>query len=75
MLLPLLHHVVPLDDGNCHLTIPVVKGRWARDVLPHSFNINVFETIKNNSTTIKLIYNESAKFIDNCDVDFDSNDL
>ena len=34
-LLPLLCHVVPLNDGNCRLTMPVGKGRCARDALPH----------------------------------------
>ena len=28
-LLLLLRHVVPLNDGNCRLTMPVVKGRCA----------------------------------------------
>ena len=73
MLLPLLRHVVPLNDGNCRLTIPVVKGHCSRYALPHSFNIDVFETVKNNSTTIIHIYNASANFTDNCDVAFDTN--
>ena len=38
-LLPLLRHVVPLNDWNCRLIIPVVKGRCAREALPHAFNI------------------------------------
>ena len=42
-LLPLLRHVVPLNDGNCRLTIPVVKGRCAREALSHAFNIGVFK--------------------------------
>ena len=54
-LLPLLRHVVPLNDGNCHLTIPVVKGRCAREALPHH-------------TTIKHIYNESENLNGSCDV-------
>ena len=54
-LLPLLRHVVPLDDGNCRLTIPVVKGRCAREALPHAFNIGVFKYGKRNPTTIKHI--------------------
>ena len=59
-LLPLLRHVVPLNDGNCRLTIPVVKGRCAREALPHAFNIGVFKYGKSNPTTIKHIYNEST---------------
>ena len=31
MLLPLLHHVVPHNDRNCHLTTPVVVGRYVHD--------------------------------------------
>ena len=72
MLLQLLVHVVPLNDENCRFTIPVVKGRCARDALPHSFNIDVFENAKNSYTTIKHINNESENFIDNCDVALDT---
>ena len=46
-----------LNDGNCHLTMPVSKGRCARDALPHTFVIGVFKTVKKNSNTIKHIYN------------------
>ena len=66
--------MVPLNDGNCRLTIPVVKGRCAREALPHSFDIDVIEIVKNNSTMINYIYNESVNFTDNCDVTFDTND-
>ena len=52
MLLPLLRHTVPLNDGNCRLTIPVVKGRCARDALPHAFHIGVSKFIKTISTAI-----------------------
>ena len=45
-LLPLLRHVVPLNDGNCRLTIPVVKGCCTHDTLPHAFHISVFEFVK-----------------------------
>ena len=48
-LLPLLRHLVPLNDGNSHLTIPVVKGRCACEALPHAFDIDVF---KYGETTI-----------------------
>ena len=72
-LLPLLRHVVPLNDGNCRLTIPVVKGRSAREALPQAFNIDVFKYGKSNPTTKKHIYNESEKLNESCDVAFDSN--
>ena len=62
-----------LNDGNCRLTIPVVKGRCAREALPHVFNIGVFKYGKRNPTTIKQIYNESENFNGSCDVAFDSN--
>ena len=64
VLLPLLRHVVSLNDENCRLTIPVVKGRCARDAIPHTFNIDLFECGKNNSTKLKLIYNEFGNLID-----------
>ena len=73
VLLPLLRHVVPLDDGNCRLTIPVVKGLCAREALPHAFNIGVFRYGKSNPTTIKHIYNESENLNESCDVAFDNN--
>ena len=55
MLLPLLRHVVSLNDGNGRLTIPIVKGRCARDALPHAFHIGVFKFVKTISTAIKNI--------------------
>ena len=70
---PLLRHVVPLNDGNCRLTIPVVKGRCARDALPHAFDIGVFKYSKSNPSTIKHINNESENLNESCDVAFDSN--
>ena len=72
-LLPLLCHVVPLNNGNCRLTIPVVKGRCARDALPHAFDIGVFKYSKSDPTTIKHIYNESDNLNESWDVAFDSN--
>ena len=62
-----------LKDGNCRLTIPVVKGRCAREALPHAFNIGVFKYSKSNPTTIKHIYNESENLNESCDVAYDSN--
>ena len=58
-ILPLLRHVMPINDGNCCLTIPVVKGRCALEALPHAFNSSLFKYDKSNPTTIKHIYNES----------------
>ena len=72
-LLPLLRHVVFLNDGKCCLTIPIVKGRCAREALPHAFNIGVFKYGKSNPSTIKHIYNES-NLNEICDAAFDSDD-
>ena len=55
-LLPLLHHVVPLNGGNCRLTIPVVKGRCAREALSHAFNIGVLKYGQSNPITMKHIF-------------------
>ena len=74
VLLPLLRHVVPLNDGNCRLTIPVGKGRCARDALPHAFHIGEFKFIFTISTAIKHIYKESANTIEGCNVACDTND-
>ena len=73
VLLLLLSHVVPLNEGNCRLTKPVVKGRCARDALSQTFNIEVFKAITRNSTTIKHIHTKSVNLIDNCDVACDTN--
>ena len=74
VLLPLLRHVVPLNDGNCRVTMPVGKGRCAGDALPHAFHIGVFKFIFTISTAIKHIYKESANIIEGCNVDCDTND-
>ena len=73
MLIPLLCHVEPLNDGNCRFTMPVVKNRCNRDVLPHTFNIGVFKSIKKDPDTLQHIYNESANIIEGCNVAFDTN--
>ena len=73
VLLPSLRHIVPLNDGNCRLTIPFVKGRCAREALPDAPYIGVFEYGKGNPTIIKHIYNESENLNESCDVAFDSN--
>ena len=46
----------------------VLKGRYARNALPHNFNIDVFKCDKNK------FYNEFKIKIDSCGVTFDSND-
>ena len=73
-LLPLLRHVVPLNDGNCRLTMPVGKGRCARDALPHAFHIGVFKFVFYDFYRIKHIYKESAYIIEGCGVVCDTND-
>ena len=73
-LLPLLRQVVLLNDGNCRLTMPVGKGRCARDALPRAFHIGVFKFVFTISTAIKHIYKESAHIIEGCGVACDTND-
>ena len=73
-LFTLLHHVVPLNDGNCRLIMPVVKGRCARDALPYTFDIDEFKSVYKHSTTIKHIYNKFANIPEDCNVAFDIND-
>ena len=73
-MLLLLHNMVPLNDGNCHLSMLVVKGRWSRDVIPHTFNIGMFKSFENKSTTIKNVFDESANIIEGCNVAFDTFD-
>ena len=60
-LLPLLRHVVPLNDGDRRLTIPVVKGRCACEA---AFNIGVFKYGK--SKTLQHISNESEDLNESC---------
>ena len=52
----------------------VVQGHCTPDTLQHTFNISMFKCSKNNATTIKYIYNESANLIGSCDVAFNTND-
>ena len=47
---------------------PKLKGRCARDALPHTYDIGVFKTVKKNSTIIKYIYNLSENIVDGCNV-------
>ena len=48
------------NDGNCRLTLPVIKGRCARGALPHTFIIGAFKSLKENSVRMKHIYNDSG---------------
>ena len=59
---PIVTSLVPLNEGNYRPTIlmPILKGCFAHEALPHPFNIGIFKWSKNNSTTIKHIYNEAA---------------
>ena len=52
----------------------LILKRYACDVLPLTFNISVFKSSENNSTTVKHIYNESANIIEGCQVAFDTID-
>ena len=70
-----IYSIVPLTDGNCRLTMPIVKGHCARYTVPRTFDISVLNSGKNNSTTIKHIYNESANLIGSCTDAFNTNDL
>ena len=48
------------------------KGRCDRDALPHTFIIGGFQSVENNSTAIKHIYNESGNIIEGCNVAYDA---
>ena len=59
VLLPLLCHVVPLHNGNCRLTIPLVKECCARDALAQTLNIGVFKSVEKfylYKTYLKIIF-------------------
>ena len=62
MLLPLLHQVVPFSNENYYLTMLVMKGRCARDLLLHNFDITMSKCDKNifthpNVFTMNLKFN------------------
>ena len=61
-------------DRNCPLKTPVVEERYAHDILPHTFDIRVFNCDKDNFTAIKHISYKSANLSDSYDVAFDTND-
>ena len=58
--------IVTSRGAPAHLTIPLVKRRYARDALLHTCNIGVFTSAKKHSATIKHIYDESVNTIEGC---------
>ena len=54
LLIQLLCHMVLLDDGNCHLTMPVIKGHYTWDALPHTFNNGMVKSFKKNLAKLKI---------------------
>ena len=54
------HDILLIKISHCYVTrcflatVPLDKGRCARDALPQSFNIGVFKSVKKNSTTINI---------------------
>ena len=44
----------------------VVKGRCARDAIPWTFHIEVFECGQDNSDTITRIGDDSVELLDSC---------
>ena len=47
--------MMPLDDGNCRLTMPVVKWLCCRDPLLYTFNIGLLKCGRSNSTNSNLL--------------------
>ena len=72
MLLPLLHHMVPLTTDIFAAQCPL--GRCTYDALSHTFDISVFQNVKKNSTTIKHIHDWSENIIGGFGVVFDTSD-
>ena len=68
-LIPLLRHVVPRNDGNCHLKMSDVTGRRVHDLLPQSWMLNCGES---NFITKKCVFIESDNFIEGFAVHFDT---
>ena len=64
-----------VNDGNCLLIMPMIsiKERRACDLLPESTKIFMFKCNKSNCTTMRHVYNESAKFPVRYVVQFDIN--
>ena len=64
-----------LNDLNCRLTMPVVKGCGARDLLLEITKIWVFKCSKRNSATLKHLYRGSANCIESYSIVFHINRL
>ena len=65
----LFRHMMPLDDGNCRLTMPVVKGRGTCDLQIGTTNTWVLRYGETNFLTTEDVYCESANFIEIYHVD------
>ena len=63
--LPLLRRVLFLREGNCHLTMLVIKGRCAHEELPHTLNNGVLKSDKRFLPQAN-IYNGPLNFIGDC---------
>ena len=61
--------------GVSYLTMTVLKGCDSPDLFLETTNTREFKRGKNNSTTIRYIYNESAKFIKHMQLICSSMDL
>ena len=57
-------HMVPLNNWNCHFTIPIVKEDCAHDTLPHGFNISMFKCIKCNQTYLQQVWDLNWQLLD-----------
>ena len=68
MLLWLLHYMVPINNVNCRLTMPLIKVLWV--CYP---KIWMFKCDKSNPTTMKQVYNQSAIFVEYYTLHFDIN--
>ena len=47
--------MMPLDDANCRLTMPVIKWLCCRDPLLYTFNIGLLKCGRSNSTNSNLL--------------------
>ena len=61
--------------ANCRLTVPVVKKPGDRNRLPEITHIGMFKCGRLDPAIGKHIYNESANYIKNHAVDFNTNGL
>ena len=63
----------------CRLTPGIVASKFPSatdtcNVLPQTFDIGVFKTVKTNLTTVGHIHSKSATMIEGCNVALDAND-